>query len=76
LLNGENVLSVYLKASIETLFNRLVINKAKTLIANKKWRGDEGVYCDASFERSLLQSSTTYKVLMKTVETVLIFLRF
>jgi shikimate kinase len=34
LLNGENVLSVYLKA-IETLFNRLVINKQKTPIANK-----------------------------------------
>ena len=36
LLKGNNVLSIYLKASIETLYNRLVFNKSKRpLIADK-----------------------------------------
>jgi hypothetical protein len=34
LLNGKDVLSIYLRASIETLFNWLSI-KAKTLLASK-----------------------------------------
>jgi shikimate kinase len=36
LLNGEGVTSIYLKASVETLFNRLVHNKSKRpIVANK-----------------------------------------
>ena len=36
LLLGDNVVSIYLKASIDTLFNRLVANKSKRpLIADK-----------------------------------------
>jgi shikimate kinase len=29
LLKGKDVLSIYLRASIDTLFNRLVVNKSK-----------------------------------------------
>ena len=29
LLNGENIVSIYLKASVDTLFDRLVTNKSK-----------------------------------------------
>jgi shikimate kinase len=35
LLKGKDVLSIYLRASIDTLFNRLVVNKQKTLLAKK-----------------------------------------
>ena len=53
LLNGENVLSVYLKASIETLFNRLVINKSKRpLIANKNEEEMKEFIAMHLFERS------------------------
>ncbi|CAM2915748.1 shikimate kinase [Flavobacterium frigoris] len=75
LLHGKNVLSVYLKASIETLFNRLVANKSKRpLIANKNEEEMKEFIAMHLFERSYYYNQAQHIVSVdeKTVdETVL-----
>jgi shikimate kinase len=63
LLIGENVLSVYLKASINTLFNRLSVNKSKRpLIANKNQEELKEFIAMHLFERSFYYNQAQYTV--------------
>ncbi len=75
LLIGENVSSIYLKASIETLFNRLSLNKSKRpLIAEKSEEELKEFIAMHLFERSFYYNQAQYKVSVddKTIdETVL-----
>ena len=71
LLKGENVQSIYLKASIETLFNRLSANKSKRpLIANKNDEEMKEFIAMHLFERSFYYNQAQYKVNVdgKTIE--------
>ncbi|MES2574943.1 MAG: shikimate kinase [Bacteroidota bacterium] len=71
LLQGDNVFSIYLKASIETLFNRLVVNKDKRpLIANKSEEEMKEFIAMHLFERSFYYNHAQHKVVVdgKTVE--------
>lgn len=75
LLNGKNILSIYLKASIETLFIRLILNKSKRpLIAAKNDDELKEFIAKHLFDRSYYYNQATNKVIVdnKTVdETVL-----
>jgi len=75
LLKGNNVLSIYLKASIETLYNRLVFNKSKRpLIADKSEEEMKEFIAKHLFERSFYYNQAQQKVIVddKTIdETVL-----
>jgi shikimate kinase len=75
LLIGENVASIYLKASIETLFARLSLNKSKRpLIAEKSEDELKEFMAMHLFERSFYYNQAQYKVSVddKTIdETVL-----
>ena len=71
LLKGDNVFSIYLKASIETLFNRLVVNKDKRpLIANKNEEEMKEFIAKHLFDRSFYYNHAQHKVVVdgKTVE--------
>ena len=71
LLQGDNVFSIYLKASIETLFNRLVVNKDKRpLIANKNEEEMKEFIAKHLFDRSFYYNHAQHKVVVdgKTVE--------
>lgn len=71
LLNGDNVLSIYLKASIETLFDRLVTNKSKRpLIADKSEEEMKEFIAKHLFDRSFYYNHAQHKVVVdgKTVE--------
>jgi shikimate kinase len=71
LLNGKDVLSIYLRASIETLFNRLVVNKSKRpLLASKSDAEMKEFIAVHLFERSFYYNQAQYKVAVdgKTVE--------
>ncbi|MFV5699839.1 shikimate kinase [Flavobacterium sp. ZT3R17] len=71
LLKSDNVTSVYLKASIETLFNRLNHNKSKRpLIADKSEDEMKEFIAKHLFDRSFYYNQAQYKVIVddKTVE--------
>ncbi|MBP1224669.1 shikimate kinase [Flavobacterium sp. 1355] len=71
LLQKEDVTSIYLKASIETLFNRLVNNKSKRpLIANMNEEEMKEFIAKHLFDRSFYYNNAKYKVSVddKTVE--------
>ncbi|MBP6183183.1 shikimate kinase [Flavobacterium sp.] len=63
LLKGENISSVYLKASVDTLFERLVSNKSKRpLIANKTDDEMKEFIAKHLFDRSFYYNQAQYKV--------------
>jgi len=63
LLIGENVVSIYLKASIQTLFNRLSVNKGKRpLIADKSVEELKEFIAMHLFERSFYYNQAQYAV--------------
>lgn len=63
LLKGENIVSIYLKASIETLFNRLVYNKNKRpIIADKTDAELKEFIAMHLFERSFYYNQAQNKV--------------
>jgi shikimate kinase len=71
LLKGDNVVSVYLKASIETLFNRLAHNKSKRpLIADKSDEEMKEFIAKHLFDRSFYYNHAQHKVVVddKTID--------
>lgn len=63
LLKEENVLSIYLKASVDTLFERLVSNKSKRpLIADKNDNEMKEFIAKHLFDRSFYYNQAQYKV--------------
>ncbi|MDI1304913.1 MAG: shikimate kinase [bacterium] len=71
LLKSDTVTSVYLKASIETLFNRLNHNKSKRpLIADKSEDEMKEFIAKHLFDRSFYYNQAQYKVIVddKTIE--------
>ena len=75
LLKGEGIVSIYLKASIETLFNRLVLNKSKRpLIADKSEGEMKEFIAMHLFERSFYYNQAQYKVNVddKTIDQVVL----
>ncbi|MBF2707596.1 shikimate kinase [Flavobacterium soyangense] len=63
LLKGENILSIYLKASVETLFERLISNKSKRpIIADKNDEEMKEFIAIHLFERSFYYNQAQYKV--------------
>ncbi|RYJ51670.1 shikimate kinase [Flavobacterium petrolei] len=71
LLKADNVVSIYLKASIETLFSRLSANKSKRpLIANKSDAEMKEFIAMHLFERSFYYNQTQHKVVVddKTID--------
>ncbi|MFV8374115.1 shikimate kinase [Flavobacterium sp. LB1P71] len=75
LLKGDSVVSVYLKASIETLFDRLAHNKTKRpLIADKSDEEMKEFIAKHLFDRSFYYNHAQHKVIVddKTIdETVM-----
>ncbi len=75
LLKGEGIVSIYLKASIETLFNRLVLNKSKRpLIADKSEGEMKEFIAKHLFDRSFYYNQAQYKVNVddKTIDQVVL----
>ncbi len=73
LLNGENVVSIYLKASIDTLYNRLLKGKQKRpLIANLNNDEIKEFIAKHLFDRSFYYNQATYKVNVdaKTIDEI------
>lgn len=71
LFKGEDVISIYLKASIETLYGRLVHNKSKRpLIAEMSEEEMKEFIAKHLFDRSFYYNQAQYKVTVddKTVE--------
>lgn len=65
LLKGENVASIYLKASIDTLYNRLVYNKSKRpLIANMNEEEMREFIAKHLFDRSFYYNQAQHKVVV------------
>jgi shikimate kinase len=63
LLNRENVISIYLKASIDTLYSRLLKGKQKRpLIANLNDDEIKEFIAKHLFDRSFYYNQATYKV--------------
>ena len=63
LLNGDNILSIYLKASVDTLFERLVSNKSKRpLIADKSDDEMKEFIAKHLFDRSFYYNHAQYKL--------------
>lgn len=78
LLKGEGVISVYLKASVDTLYNRLIHNKSKRpLIANMQEEEMRGFIAKHLFDRSFYYNHALHKVIVdgktadKTVSDIL-----
>jgi shikimate kinase len=75
LLKGENIFSIYLKASIETLFERLVANKDKRpLIADKNEEDMKEFIAKHLFDRSFYYNHAQHKVVVdnKTVDETVV----
>ncbi|RTY97991.1 shikimate kinase [Flavobacterium sp. RSP49] len=71
LLKGDNVVSIYLKASIETLLNRLAFNASKRpLIADKNPEDMKEFIAKHLFDRSFYYNQAQYKVVVdgKTID--------
>lgn len=65
LLKGANILSIYLKASVDTLFERLVSNKSKRpIIANKTDEELKEFIAIHLFERSYYYNQAECKVVI------------
>ncbi len=63
LLTGDRIVSIYLKASIETLVNRLYSNRSKRpLIANKDEHELKEFIAKHLFDRSFYYNQAQYKV--------------
>ena len=63
LLQAENSISIYLKASVDTLFERLVENKSKRpLIADKNEEEMKEFIAKHLFDRSFYYNQATYVV--------------
>lgn len=63
LLKGDHVVSIYLKASVETLFDRLTSNKSKRpLIAEKSEEELKEFIAKHLFDRSFYYNQAQYKV--------------
>jgi len=63
LLKGEHIVSIYLKASVETLFERLVSNKSKRpLIADKSDEEMKEFIAKHLFDRSFYYNQAQHKV--------------
>ena len=63
LLKGDGVMSIYLKASIDTLFNRLASNKSKRpLIADKSDEEMKEFIAKHLFDRSFYYNHAMHKV--------------
>ena len=63
LLNGKNVISIYLKASVDTLFERLVANKSKRpILADKSEDEMKEFIAKHLFDRSFYYNHAQYKV--------------
>ena len=75
LLKGDNVCSIYLKASIDTLFERLSVNKSKRpLIAQKNDSEMKEFIATHLFERSFYYNQAQHNVTVdnKTVDAVVL----
>jgi shikimate kinase len=71
LLSGDGVFSIYLKASIATLFERLIVNKDKRpLIANKNEEEMKEFIAKHLFDRSFYYNHAQHKVTVdeKTID--------
>ncbi|MCR4031192.1 MULTISPECIES: shikimate kinase [Flavobacterium] len=65
LLKGDNVASIYLKASIDTLYNRLIHNKSKRpLIANMNEEEMREFIAKHLFDRSFYYNQAQHKVVV------------
>lgn len=65
LLKGENIVSIYLKASVDTLFDRLVSNKSKRpLIANKTDEEMKEFIAKHLFDRSFYYNHAQHKLVI------------
>lgn len=65
LLKGENIVSIYLKASVDTLFERLVSNKSKRpLIANKTDDEMREFIAKHLFDRSFYYNQAQHKLVI------------
>lgn len=65
LLQGDNIISIYLKASVETLFNRLVSNKSKRpLIADKSDEEMKEFIAKHLFDRSYYYNQALHKLVI------------
>jgi shikimate kinase len=63
LLKGEDVVSIYLKASIDTLYSRLIYNKSKRpLIANMNEEEMKEFIAKHLFDRSFYYNHAQHKV--------------
>ena len=63
LLKGDNIVSIYLKASVNTLFERLVSNKSKRpIIANKTNDELKEFIAKHLFDRSFYYNQAQFKV--------------
>lgn len=63
LLKGEGITSIYLKASVETLFNRLSHNKSKRpIVANKSEAELQEFIAKHLFDRSYYYNQAEYKI--------------
>lgn len=71
LLKGEGITSIYLKASVATLFNRLAHNKSKRpIVANKSDEELQEFIAKHLFDRSYYYNQAEYKVIVdgKTID--------
>ncbi|MEY4962708.1 MAG: Shikimate kinase [Bacteroidota bacterium] len=63
LLQGDGITSIYLKASVTTLFNRLTYNKSKRpIVANKSDEELQEFIAKHLFDRSYYYNQAEYKV--------------
>ena len=62
-LNGDGVISIYLKASIDLLYDRLIIEKGnRPLVAYKKQEALKEFIAKQLFERSYYYNEATYTI--------------
>ena len=65
LLNGKNSISIYLKASVDTILERLITSKNKRpLVTNKSDEELKEFVAKHLFERSYFYNQATFKVLI------------
>lgn len=63
LMNGENIISIYLKASVETLYNRLIYGKQKRpLIAHLSDNEVKEFIAKHLFDRIFYYNQAKYKI--------------
>jgi len=75
MLNGENIASFYLKGSIDTLYERLVLSKeSRPLIADQSEEGMKEYIAMHLFERSFYYNKATHNVIVdeKSVEEIVL----